>query len=135
MDKTIEQKLKNESLNWLIIGAVSGALVVGIGAFRAHGLKYLLTENGKLATFETAVDYHVFHTLAILLTAIIQINLDVSLKTSLIAFLIGIIIFSGSLYVLSITNIGWLGAITPFGGVGFIVGWALLALKLYREKL
>ncbi|MGY6558383.1 MAG: DUF423 domain-containing protein [Nitritalea sp.] len=115
----------------LQIAAFSGALAVGVGAFGAHGLAETLAANGRTATFETAVLYHFFHTLALLLVgAVALIRPEHSFKGVAIAFLLGILIFSGSLYVLAVFNLPFLGAITPFGGVAFIVGWVLLALKM-----
>lgn len=113
----------------LIVAAVMGALAVGLGAFGAHGLEATLTANGRLETYETAVKYQFYHSLALLLTGILMLNLnsDYFLWTAW-SFIIGTLIFSGSLYILSLTNITWLGAITPIGGLAFIVGWIFLAL-------
>lgn len=102
-----------------------GMLAVGIGAFGAHGLEPTLEANGRTETFETAVKYHFYHALAILALAIwLQIQPQLTFLKSVMGLLVlGILIFSGSLYVLSLTGINWLGAITPIGGVAFIVGW------------
>lgn len=113
----------------IIIAAILGALSVGLGAFGAHGLEATLTANGRLDTYETAVKYQVYHALAILLVGILMINLNHHyFGYAAWSFLIGTVIFSGSLYVLSLTNITWLGAITPIGGLAFIIGWVFLAL-------
>ena len=118
----------------LIIGSILGALVVGIGAFGAHALNPILVANGRLDTFETAVQYHMFHTLAILIVGILmKQKTHQLLKLVSFLFLFGILIFSGSLYVLSITNITVLGAITPLGGVSFISGWILLCVYLVKS--
>lgn len=113
----------------IIIAGIFGALAVGLGAFGAHGLEATLTANGRLDTYETAVKYQFYHTLALLLTGILLMNInhDYFIWASW-SFIIGMIIFSGSLYVLSLTNITWLGAITPIGGLAFIVGWVFLIL-------
>lgn len=100
-------------------------LAVGIGAFGAHGLEPTLEANGRTETFETAVKYHFYHALAILALAIwLQVQPQHTFLKSVMGLLVlGILIFSGSLYVLSLTGINWLGAITPIGGVAFIAGW------------
>ncbi|WP_421869649.1 DUF423 domain-containing protein [Marinoscillum sp.] len=117
----------------LIIGSILGALAVGLGAFGAHGLEDTLEANGRVDTFETAVQYHMFHTLAILMVGILmQQKTHQLLKLVSFLFLMGILIFSGSLYVLSITNLTVLGSITPLGGVSFIGGWILLIVYLVK---
>lgn len=106
----------------LRIAAVSGFLAVALGAFGAHGLKSILVKYETLDAWETAVLYHMFHTLALLFVA-----LRPSVSTgAAVGFILGVCLFSGSLYLLALTNIRWLGAITPLGGVGFLVGWVLL---------
>jgi uncharacterized membrane protein YgdD (TMEM256/DUF423 family) len=115
-------------VNFIQVSAIVGALSVGIGAFGAHGLEPILESNGRLDTFETAVKYHFYHALAMLAVAIwydLQPERKILVKV-MWSFLIGILIFSGSLYVLSLTGIRWLGAITPLGGVAFILGWLML---------
>ncbi|HEY0744967.1 MAG TPA: DUF423 domain-containing protein [Chryseosolibacter sp.] len=119
----------------LVIGAVAGALAVSIGAFGAHGLKALLLENQRTETFELAVRYHFYHTFAILLTGLFMEFFDArKLRWASLSFLIGILIFSGSLYALSLTGITLLGAITPLGGVGFILGWVFLMMGVGKRK-
>lgn len=105
--------------------AIFGAIAVGIGAFGAHGLKAVLVETGRIETFETAVKYHFYHSLGLFLIGILALVKPdwKGLSFSAICMIIGILIFSGSLYVLSLTGITWLGAITPLGGVAFILGW------------
>ncbi|WP_137404988.1 DUF423 domain-containing protein [Echinicola rosea] len=112
------------------LAAILGALTVAIGAFGAHGLAATLEQFGRTATFETAVKYQFYHTLGIFLIGLLQAKLPHAklLDTAVYAFLAGIIIFSGSLYLLSTTGTNWLGAITPFGGVAFIAGWILVFL-------
>jgi len=110
--------------------AVFGALAVGLGAFGAHGLAPVLEKTGRFANFETAVSYHFYHSLALLMLGILSVLFPKIKAFSQGAwlFVAGIIIFSGSLYVLSLTGITLLGAITPFGGIAFILGWAWLFL-------
>jgi len=112
----------------LLLAGLSGALAVGLGAFGAHSLEALLIQNGRLDTFQTAVNYHFYHTLALF-----GIGILATLKPEWrgIAFsawcmFVGILIFSGSLYLLSLSGITWLGAITPLGGLAFILGWSSL---------
>lgn len=115
-------------VNFIQIAALAGASAVAIGAFGAHGLEAILESNDRLDTFETAVKYHFYHSLAILAVAIwhlFQPGKKILIK-SMWSFLIGIFIFSGSLYILSLTGITWLGAVTPLGGVAFILGWLML---------
>lgn len=110
------------------LASVLGMLAVAIGAFGAHGLEPLLTEYGREATFETGVKYHFYHTLAILSVGVVMLAgpKNKFLDYSVYFFLAGILVFSGSLYVLSLTNVTWLGAVTPFGGLAFILGWVFL---------
>ncbi|NVO29799.1 DUF423 domain-containing protein [Hymenobacter lapidiphilus] len=114
----------------LQLAALLGALSVGIGAFAAHGLRKMLEASGRFETFETAVRYQFFHTLALLgigLLLLMRPELK-SLGTVAWLWLGGILIFSGSLYVLCLTGITKLGAVTPIGGVLFIAGWIMLLL-------
>lgn len=115
------------------ISALSGLLAVALGAFAAHALKNRLDEYAQ-GIFQTAVNYHFIHTLALLACAILLLHWPKStaLLVAACAFIIGIMLFSGSLYTLSLTGIRGLGAITPFGGIAFIVGWTALFLAAYR---
>src|SRR5438876_3697097 len=106
----------------LRLAAVSGFLVVALGAFGAHSLKSLLQTHQTLDIWEKAVMYHALHTLVLLALAA-QPGIAMGVVVS---FLGGIVLFSGSLYLLALTNLRWLGAITPLGGVSFLVGWAWL---------
>ena len=119
---------------FITLGAVNGLLAVAFGAFVSHGLKDQLSER-LLAVFQTGVQYHATHAIALILIGIISLALPHS--TRLVAagwtMLSGILLFSGSLYLLAITGIKWLGAITPFGGVAFLLGWGLLAWAAWRE--
>ena len=122
--------------NILILAGISGALAVGLGAFGAHGLEPILIQNGRLDTFETAVSYHFYHTLGLLGLGILALIKPDWKGLSLAAWgmFLGILIFSGSLYILSLTGITWLGAITPIGGVGFILGWLALAYAVIKNN-
>jgi uncharacterized membrane protein YgdD (TMEM256/DUF423 family) len=119
------------------IAAILGALAVGFGAFGAHSLEDLLVKYGRTETFETAVKYHFYHSLAIALIGVLKIQFPANKKLNLSGyfFLIGIIIFSGSLYMMSLTGITWLGAITPIGGVAFILGWVYLFVSSNSAKV
>ncbi len=119
----------------LIFASISGALAVGLGAFGAHALKAKLESSGNLDTYNTAVQYQFYHTIVLLFIGFLMTKYSSQwLTTSSYAMMLGIIIFSGSLYVLAITNIKWLGAITPIGGLGFICGWAFLAVAISQIK-
>lgn len=114
---------------FIIAGAINGFLAVAFGAFGAHALKEKLSEK-YLAIWETAVQYQMFHALALIAIGILMSSKILgpvsSLNTAGYLILAGIILFSGSLYVLSLTGIGILGAITPIGGVAFLVGWIMI---------
>lgn len=118
---------------FLVIGAVLGALAVAIGAFGAHGLKAMVTPD-LLANFETGARYHMYHALAIVAVALVIARYPAATlaPTAGWLFLAGIVIFSGSLYLMALTGMRWLGAITPIGGVALIGGWACLALSVAR---
>lgn len=113
---------------FITLASLSGMLAVMMGAFGAHALKNRLDEYA-LGIFETAVQYHFHHSFALLAVGVIALSQPQTtlLKTSGWLFLIGILVFSGSLYLLSLTGVRWLGAITPLGGLAFIGGWACLA--------
>jgi len=116
-------------------GAIFGALAVGIGAFGAHGLADLLEAQGRTDTFETGVKYHFYHAIALMMVGILG-HIPSShkwLTRAAYGFIAGILIFSGSLYVLSLTGITWLGAITPIGGVAFILGWIFIVLAVNKK--
>lgn len=109
------------------IAAVMGFFAVALGAFGAHGLKDMLAQNGTAAIWEKAVFYHLIHAVMLFVLA----GRKEFPALAWWSFLAGIVIFSGSLYLLSATNLRWLGAITPVGGVGFLVGWlSLIRLRL-----
>ena len=114
----------------LLVGALAGFTGVALGAFGAHGLRGRLSPE-MLAVFETGVRYHMYHALAILATALIMGRTSGRLATAAgWLFTAGIVLFSGSLYALAATGITVLGAITPIGGVAFLLGWACLAFAV-----
>lgn len=120
---------------FLKFGAVFGALAVVFGAFAAHGLKGRLDPR-MLAVFEIGVRYQMYHALALVAVAAGAAKLwSHSLTaTACWAWILGITLFSGSLYLLALTGVRWIGFITPFGGVSFIVGWALLAIAAWAAS-
>lgn len=115
----------------MFIGALMGLVGVGLGAFGAHGLRGRLSPE-MLAVFETGVRYQLYHALALLATAALLSRAEG--RAAIVAgwsFTTGILIFSGSLYALTLTGVTMLGAITPIGGVAFLVGWAALAYAAF----
>ncbi|MFS0870082.1 DUF423 domain-containing protein [Paenibacillus xylanilyticus] len=119
---------------WMTIGAVLTMLSVAIGAFGAHMLKERIGADA-IAVYETGVQYHMIHALALLIVGLTagQLGASSKLKWAARLLFIGIIVFSGSLYVLSITDIKVLGAITPIGGVAFIAGWLFFAVDVWQR--
>ena len=111
-----------------IAGALGGLLGVAFGAFGAHALRGRF-DDYAMGVFETAVEYQFIHSLALLAVALMMIQFPGSalLRSGGLLFVLGILVFSGSLYALSFTGIKWLGAITPLGGLAFVAGWACLA--------
>ncbi|MGI9276071.1 MAG: DUF423 domain-containing protein [Endozoicomonas sp.] len=120
--------------NYLLAASISGFLAVGLSAFGAHALKEQLSER-LMSVYQTAADYQFYHSLALLLVTVLAYQFPKArfLRLSARFFLAGIIIFSGSLYLLSLTGAGWLGAITPVGGVSLMLGWLMLAIFAVRE--
>mgnify|MGYP006283878257 CR=1 FL=1 len=118
----------------IIVGALLGFLAVALGAFGAHGLEGRLGPD-RLAWFETGVDYHLAHALALILTGFVSGDRPPhrAVRIAGWAFAVGVIVFSGSLYALALTGITGLGMITPFGGVAFLIGWAALMWGVARE--
>lgn len=112
------------------IAAILGFLAVALGAFGAHGLKDTLTQHATTAIWEKAVLYHFIH--AVMLFVLAQRR--PVLTGAWLSFCVGIVVFSGSLYLLAVTNVRWLGAITPIGGVSFLVGWTWLAVTASRAE-
>lgn len=118
----------------LLAGAILGFLGVALGAFGAHALKPMLIQYGRLDTFELAVRYQFYHAFALLAIGLaMQHNVSAKLKYGAICFLLGVLFFSGSLYTLSFTGIGVLGAITPIGGLLMIFGWSFFVVGILRK--
>ena len=118
---------------WIVLGSIFGFFTIALGAFGAHGLKNILINNETTDIYNKAVLYQMFHTLVLLFLGLYQeLGKNIHMLTGL-SFVLGILIFSGSLYILSITNIKWLGAITPIGGLFFLIGW--ISLFIYSIKL
>lgn len=119
---------------FLQFSAISGSLAVALGAFGAHALKNKLVASNTLDTYQTAVQYQFYHTLALLGIGLLALKYPSNwINYSGYGMMIGIIIFSGSLYVLCFSGIKWLGAITPIGGLAFIAGWIFLFLSIFKS--
>lgn len=120
----------------LMAGSLSGLFAVVFGAFGAHALKARLSVE-SLAAFQTGVQYQMFHALALVLTGLLllQFRDSASLAWAARLFLAGIVLFSGSIYLLTLTEMRWPGPITPLGGLCFIAAWAMLANAAYRLNL
>jgi uncharacterized membrane protein YgdD (TMEM256/DUF423 family) len=116
----------------ILLGALNMLIAVGAGAFGAHGLKRVLTPD-MLAVWQTAVTYQMAHALGMLAIAALGARFGSSLLAAAgLVMFAGIIIFSGSLYVLALTGVRWLGAVTPIGGLAFLAAWAMVAWVAYR---
>ena len=117
---------------WLLLSAFAGFTGVALGAFAAHGLKGRLTPE-YLAVFQTGTHYQLIHALALFGVGLLALHMPgrlVNLAGG--AFAVGILLFSGSLYLLTLSGIGKLGMITPFGGVAFLIGWLCLGLAAWK---
>ncbi len=112
----------------LALGAALAFLSVALGAFGAHALRDFLLAQNRTDTYQTAVHYQFFHALALMVTGLMaRFFPQLPFQRVAICFISGILIFSGSLYLLCATGIKWLGAVTPVGGLAFLTGWALMA--------
>ncbi|HET9487894.1 MAG TPA: DUF423 domain-containing protein [Chryseosolibacter sp.] len=119
----------------LLTGVLFAGLAVAIGAFGAHALRPLLEQHSRTETFELAVRYQFYHAFAILFSGLLMYQFPSShINRAIYCFAGGILLFSGSLYILSLTGIRVLGAVTPFGGVLFIAGWLLLLLGINAKR-
>lgn len=121
---------------FLIFGSVFGALSVALGAFASHALQNKLTPRA-LEIWETGTKYQMYHALALVLVALLLTRLETSptfLNVAGGAFIAGIVLFSGSLYALSLSSIKILGAVTPLGGVAFLIGWSCLIAAAWGIK-
>lgn len=121
---------------FLLIAAIVGGLSVALGAFASHALQGKLTER-SLEVFELATRYQMYHALALLFVALLLSRAEAAqsfLTAAGFAFVVGMLLFCGSLYALSLSGVKGLGAITPLGGVAFMVGWACLAVAAWQYK-
>lgn len=119
----------------LQLAALLGAIAVSLGAFGAHAFQPFLEANDRLETYELAVRYQFYHVLAMMITGALMSYFPGSqLRYSALCFLLGILFFSGSLYILCLTGISKLGAVTPVGGVLFIAGWIFLLIGMAKKK-
>lgn len=117
----------------IMLAAGLMALAVVAGAFGAHALKTHLSEE-MLQTWKTAVDYHIYHALGLLLIGVLAVvEPSLYLKWPAILLLAGIVLFSGSLYAMALSGIKFLGAITPIGGLSFIAGWIVLLVMVWKK--
>jgi uncharacterized membrane protein YgdD (TMEM256/DUF423 family) len=115
---------------WIALGALNAALAVAAGAFAAHGLRDRLDARA-LEVFETGARYHMYHALALIAAGVVAGSVR-GAQTAGWMFQVGIVLFSGSLYALALTGAKGLGAITPLGGLAFLVGWLWLAWSAWR---
>jgi len=119
----------------ILLGSIFSLATVVLGAFGAHALKDQLNEYGK-SIYEKAILYQMFHSLAVFFVALLNQYFDsVDLTIVVWLFVAGIILFSGSLYILAVSQIKWFGAITPIGGVLFLAGWILLIFKTLSSNI
>ena len=120
---------------WLVSASIFGFLSVALGAFGAHSLKNILDEYGK-AIYEKAVIYQMFHAMALFAVGLLQhLVKDSSFCLAGWGFFVGVLLFSGSLYLLAITGMKWLGAITPMGGVAFLFGWIWFSISIIKTRI
>lgn len=124
----------NSSKLFLVLGSINAALAVALGAFAAHALKARLSET-DMGIFHTANQYHFYHALGLLITGMVISSFPSSalIKISGWVMFAGIILFSGSLYCLVLTQQRWLGAVTPFGGTAFIIAWLCLLTGVIKS--
>ncbi|MBW4526963.1 MAG: DUF423 domain-containing protein [Phormidium tanganyikae FI6-MK23] len=121
---------------FLSMGAILAGISVASGAFATHALKAKLDDRA-LAIFETGARYQMYHAIALILVALFMSRAEFTdplFTASGIAFILGIVLFSGSLYALSLSGVKWLGAVAPLGGTAFMVGWVCLAIAAWRWK-
>lgn len=119
---------------FLMLGAINTFICIALGAFGAHGLKHILTDE-MLAIYHTGVQYHFYHAIGLLFVGLLLLHFVKSRLIELSGWfmLLGIILFSVSLYVMSLTEIRGLGMITPFGGVSYLIAWAVLSFAIWKE--
>ena len=119
--------------NTILTGAIFGFLAVAVGAFGAHALRGILEANGRIETFELATRYQFYHALALLAVAILSDKYPRVLYSGWF-FLAGMVLFSGSLYILSLSGVTYWGAVTPLGGISFLAGWMTLGWAAWKQK-
>ncbi len=126
-----------QGIRWMAVGSMVLATAVMLGAFGAHGLKDVLSE-GRMGVYQTAVQYHFYHGLGLIMVGLVISTLSgvgsIGLRWVPRLLLMGVLLFSGSLYALTLLDLGWLGIVTPIGGLLFIAGWVLLAQVLWRQS-
>lgn len=120
---------------FLILGAINAFFCIALGAFGAHGLKKMLSAD-MLAVYQTGIQYHFYHAFGILIIGLLLLHFPKSRLIPISGWLMlaGIVLFSLSLYILSLTGMRALGMITPFGGVSFLSAWALLIYAIWKDK-
>lgn len=133
MPHRYEKEPKVTNRTTLIIAAVLGFFAVAIGAFGTHGLEDRVTPE-RLATFEVGARYQMVHALALFALAGFVERLGVAGKVAVVAFVVGVVIFAGSLYLLVLLDQSWLGAITPIGGVSLMVGWVSVLIGAIKMR-
>ncbi|MEX0772780.1 MAG: DUF423 domain-containing protein [Balneolales bacterium] len=128
--------LRMKARTMIFIGSLFMALAVGFGAFGAHIVQDMLTTE-RFQVYQTAAEYHFYHAIGILIIGILSMLIEQSpwLKWAGYLLVAGILIFCGSLYILALTDTAWLGAITPIGGVAFILGWTFAAVGITTGRL
>lgn len=132
-NSTVKSPVDRASARLLAVAAAVTGLGVALGAFGAHGLRESLDAD-RMRIYETGVQYHLVHGLAAVLAAGLAERVGRPARTAGWLFLAGILVFSGSLYVLAVTGTRWLGAITPLGGVAFLTGWGWVAVAAVRTS-
>lgn len=119
---------------FLILGGSFAGLAVALGAFGAHALKSVLEVTNRMETFETGIKYQFYHALALLVLGLLMQKFDHRMFTwAGYSFVTGIILFSGSLYILSLSGVTKWGAVTPLGGIAFIIGWITLIIGITKS--
>jgi uncharacterized membrane protein YgdD (TMEM256/DUF423 family) len=117
----------------ILIGSTLGGLAVALGAFGSHAFKTLLLQNNRTDTYELATRYHFFHALALLLIALLMDQVSEKIaRASATCIFIGVLLFSGSLYIMALLNTNSVALITPFGGIFLLVGWGLLFYSAWK---
>lgn len=118
---------------FIVLGSMNGLLAVSLGAFGAHALEGRL-DTDMLSVYRTAVEYHFYHALATMVVGVLMLHVPGSAWLEVAGWLMlaGIVLFSGSLYVLAVSGVRWLGAITPVGGTAFIAAWVLCAIGAWK---